>query len=86
MSIKDMPCVTVEQVTKLRDAAIKLEQQLATITAERDELKRIVEESGKQEPEGWLHHQLGKMPEFHYRKESHPNMQPLYAAPVIKEP
>lgn len=29
MSIKDMPCVTVEQVLALREAAIKLEKELA---------------------------------------------------------
>ena len=33
MSIKDMPCVTVEQVLALREAVIKLEQELADLKA-----------------------------------------------------
>jgi len=37
MSIKDMPHVTVEQVLALREAAIKLEQELAEIKAKANE-------------------------------------------------
>jgi len=48
MSIKDMPCVTVEQVLTLRKAAIKLEQELADLKASMpkvraDTVRRMVE-------------------------------------------
>jgi len=39
MSIKDLPHVTVEQVLVLRKAAIELEQQLADLKADNEELK-----------------------------------------------
>jgi hypothetical protein len=46
MSIKDMPCVTVEQVTRLREQAIKNEEELILLKQKINELPviAIVEE------------------------------------------
>ena len=62
--------------------AIISELIYSAITSERDELKRIVEESRKQKPyctKGDVHSSLVFMSMNEAR-------QPLYAAPVIKEP
>ena len=68
---------------------VKLREQLAVATetcidwqnaalAAEAKLKALSE----QEPVGYLLSAAGRMPDFHYKRTAHPDMLPIYSAPV----
>jgi hypothetical protein len=67
------------EITRHKVSIKELEQENA-------ELKRIIAESQKQEPVGYLYREQGRvMPDFHYKQSSHEGMMPVFASPVIQE-
>ena len=60
------------EIFTLRNAAVDLQKKL---------------EARQEEPFGYLHFQQSRMPEFHYRQQSHPHdeMMAVYAAPPLRE-
>jgi hypothetical protein len=60
--------------------------RIKELEQENAELKRIIAESQKQEPYGYLHREQGRvMPDFHYKQSSHEGMMPIFASPIIQE-